>query len=176
MYPAGFWNALGAKILLFCPMSIEVSRSAHAALPMLLSLSSGPSSGFQSVDVAPLPPPLAPHHALEHDIAPFSPAYTLCSQCLGAPTLTPSAFRLWAVLLPHQYGVSWLSGCWRPLIILAFTLFKLQDYHGLVNQACACVGSISPLRQIDAWTACCPSFGVLPSFTPVFSCSRQVHG
>ena len=38
MNPAGFWNALGAKILLFCPMSIEVSRSAHAALPNVIVL------------------------------------------------------------------------------------------------------------------------------------------
>ena len=85
---------------------------------------------------------------------------------LGASGGSPSAFWPRAALFsPIIMGIPCLSGCERPLLILAFTLFKLSAYHGLITRHTPILGQFS-LMTIDARTACCPSllfFWVLPS-------------
>ena len=107
-------------------------------------------------------PPLAPPHALVHDITHYLlPTHWVGRfGCLWWVALCPFGHGL-PPLLPIVMGIPCLSGCERPLLILAFTLFKLSAYHGLITRHTPVWGQFS-LMTIDARTACCPSFlGVL---------------
>ena len=114
MNPAGFCNALGAMILLFGLVSTEVSRSAHASLTIIVLALLDLTRGFQSVDVAPLFPPLAPFHALGHVITQFSfPLWV--GRLLGSwwAALYPLFGLGLPPTLPIVMGISCLSGCDR---------------------------------------------------------------
>ena len=94
---------MGENILLFCFVSIEVSRSAHAALHIvvdnlaLLWHRSGvsPSRSVSPLFSSTLSAPLGSHHALAHDIAPFSSAIPGISAVFWALLIGSLALRLW---------------------------------------------------------------------------------